>query len=564
MDDMSEYAACYPSRMLDNTSDLRPTKKVKLIASIPQHSPLRTARSKLLKSTEGEFEWDLQTNQPGSAAATRDDVPPRLIAKTRWADMMFVVAPSGFIRKMLAGDTESDIQAMIRSWDVTKPIVMAPQMSVDEWRNPATKRQLQKVRNKMPWVTITEPILWRLPEANKQDPMWKDVLWDWQGEDAAIEIMKQAADACMDADYGKKVHPLGKGFGKLPTPTRDVRNMLPPEILTMVFDFIGDWELAQTVGIYTNLPTPSEWLPHLPSAAKPGTLEYVILTSQLQAIRTAFSSTKPKSLSDLATKLIFKFSMIQVLTYLSVEQKDIFWTSFGLTLLPHRASVQFNKPDILQWWRKSPAIIKKDYGPEAVDGASRMGFVPVLDWWLDSSLPLLYTERALESASSKGHVEVLEWWKRAVDIRSKSDYPIKLKVGKSILSAAQSGRAEALEWWDKSGIPYGHEEGVARLASAHGHVNALRKWSELKGGKMVFDNQVLVGATKNGHADVLEWWKQSGMRVEYKTCDIEEAMEDSAVGGDREDQVRQWWERNGLNLGVGTNEWMKVKCLQVD
>ena len=70
---------------------------------------------------------------------------------------------------------------------------------------------------------------------------------------------------------------------------------------------------------------------------------------------------------------------------------------------------------------------------------------------------------------------------------------------------------------------------------------------------MIFDNQVLVGATKNGHAGVLQWWKDAGtnhgLKVEYKTCDIEEAMED-AVGGGGEGEVREWWGRNGLNLGV--------------
>jgi hypothetical protein len=62
----------------------------------------------------------------------------------------------------------------------------------------------------------------------------------------------------------------------------------------------------------------------------------------------------------------------------------------------------------------------------------------------------------------------------------------------------------------------------------------------------------------------LQWWKdvsrKTGLRVEYKTCDIEEAMED-AVGGGGEGEVREWWGRNGLNLGVGTGEWMRVKSL---
>ena len=56
-------------------------------------------------------------------------------------------------------------------------------------------------------------------------------------------------------------------------------------------------------------------------------------------------------------------------------------------------------------------MIKKDYGHEALDGASRAGFVEVLEWWLQSGFSLRYTEKALESASAKGHVDVLEWWR---------------------------------------------------------------------------------------------------------------------------------------------------------
>jgi len=111
-----------------------------------------------------------------------------------------------------------------------------------------------------------------------------------------------------------------------------------------------------------------------------------------------------------------------------------------------------------------------------------------------------------------------------------------------------------------SGIPFPHEDAVAKLASTHGHVEVLKVWHAVKGSKMIFDNQVLVGATKMGHVNVLEWWKQSGLRVEYKTCDIEEALEDG-IEGRKGMEVRRWWARNGLNLGVGTSEWMKPKVL---
>tara|TARA_R110002003_G_scaffold62_2_gene5570 strand:- start:25707 stop:26195 length:489 start_codon:yes stop_codon:yes gene_type:complete len=137
---------------------------------------------------------------------------------------------------------------------------------------------------------------------------------------------------------------------------------------------------------------------------------------------------------------------------------------------------------------------------------------------------------------------------------------LKLKVGKSITYATQSGCLSAIQFWVDSGIPFSHEDTIAKIASTHGHTHILHYWRKLRGEKMLFDNQVLVGPTKMGHADVLEWWKRSGLRVEYKTCDIEEALEDG-VEGEKGEGVRRWWALNGLNLGVGTSEWMRVKVL---
>ena len=125
--------------------------------------------------------------------------------------------------------------------------------------------------------------------------------------------------------------------------------------------------------------------------------------------------------------------------------------------------------------------------------------------------------------------------------------------------------------------------------------------------KITFDNQILIEPTVHAHVHVLEWWRRyahgelPGMdrnhadevqrengeaeggkdksgdgggggggnskknqnmkerkRVEYKTMDIEEELEDSL--GDQT-KVRRWWAENGLNLGLGTSEWMKVRYL---
>lgn len=494
---------------------------------------------------------------------------------SRWADLMLVVMDAGMISLMLNGFTTDVILHALRCWDTSKRILLLPELSVDQWKHPIFKSQLSKLRRKWDWVHVLAPALWEYaqdPHHHTQpgpDPLGNsepEIDWQWGGPAEITEAIESEAQTVLRSTYP---NPNSSIPHFAPPNTACSKPRLPAEIWTIVLDHLGDWELATALGLYTHIPTPHEWenLVPKPGANKSRSLEYTILTQPMSMIRTYFSNTSsqpPTTLSPIATRLIFRFSMTDLLTYLALHQKDIFWTSFGLALLPHKASLIYNSPIILQWWRDCPAVIKKEYGPEAMDGASRAGFVEVLDWWLNSGLKLTYTEKALESASAKGHVEVLEWWRVNSLKLAGTSREMPLKVGKSILLAAQSGRTNSIDWWETSGIPYAHEDGVARLASQHGHVPVLELWHSFKGSKMIFDNQVLVGATKNGHAGVLQWWKdasrKSDLRVEYKTCDIEEAMED-AVGGGGEGEVREWWGRNGLNLGVGTGEWMRVKTL---
>jgi hypothetical protein len=493
----------------------------------------------------------------------------------RWADLLFMVMDPGMISLMLCGFTTDIVLHVLRCWDVSKRIVLLPEMCTDAWRHPMWRKQMSKLHRKWDWVHVLSPALWDY-DGNPSDftqpgpnPFGADVEpeleWLWDGPGEIIENIESEVQTILRSQQHKVKNSIPHiSMHK----SKSSKPCLPSEVWTMVLDHLGDWELAHALGIYTHLDTPHEWEDLTPKpGSKSVSLEYTILTQTLSQIQKYFSNTAsnpPTTLSAIATRLIFRFSMTDLLTFLALHQKDIFWTSFGTALLPHKASLIYNSPTILQWWKDCPAVIKKEYGPEAIDGASRAGFVEVLDWWLNSGLKLTYTEKALESASAKGHVEVLEWWRTNSQKLAGTDREMPLKVGKSILLAAQSGRTNSIHWWETSGIPYSHEDGVARLASQHGHVPVLEMWFNFKNTKMIFDNQVLVGATKNGHAGVLQWWKEvsrkSGLRVEYKTCDIEEAMED-AVGGGGEGEVREWWGRNGLNLGVGTGEWMRVKCL---
>jgi hypothetical protein len=491
-----------------------------------------------------------------------------------WADML-LVAPidAGTLGSMLYGLTNTLTLALLRGWISTKPVVLIPGMTVSEWHHPLNTRQLKEVDQNWPWVSVVTPVLMKSnnPEELIQLP-WGGLkeLHETIERTLGLSFSQYPIELSQPPDISK-AGPSGEmasGNSAATTsrhpPYRSNKDTpsLPMELWLEIFeDHLQDWEIAKAVGIPTNLLVPKEWQNHLLKMSAPASLEYTILRGSSAAIKKRIDSLpRWKPLSDLACHLIFKFSRTDILSYLTENHLDLLWTTSRLTNLPYRASAIYGNPNILTWWRDAPALPTKEYIADAIDGASRAGFVNVLEWWRTSGLELRYTERALESASAEGRVAVLEWWKKA-SINAPSSNPIPLKVGKSVLLAAQSGRTASLAWWDASGIPYSHAESVTRIASTHGHVHVLDFWYRLKGAKMIFDSQVLVGPTKNGHDSVLEWWRRSGLRVEFKTCDIEEALEDADPVSGAEERVRRWWARNGLNLGVGTSEWMKTKVL---
>ncbi|KAF4554299.1 putative coenzyme A biosynthesis protein [Elsinoe fawcettii] len=486
----------------------------------------------------------------------------------QWADIL-VLGPidANNLAKMLHGETDNLLLEIMRSWNVTKKVIMVPGMSSLMWENPMTKKQLTKIRRKWNFVTVLQPVLWTFERERK-------VVTSWTGLTEAIDMVRNQIDL-MNIGQGVVCSPTpGTNFHRrnssahLSTST----HKLPPELWTMILDFTNDWELAQRLRIYTNLPVPAEWTRHT-SPAGPETytekLEWLLLTASTARVKefiAADPANIPRCLTRLATRMIMRFSPISLLSHLEADQQELFWATFGNTFLPDKASSVFGRVDILQWWHTSPSFLTKKYTVEALDGASKQGFLNVLEWWQRSGLELLFTEQAMEQASSQGHVAVLEWWKsvasQSVQARNgQSDESVlQLKPGKSISFAAQTGRADVVRWWVDSGIQFTHEESVPKMASTYGHVDVLQVWHEAKDNKMIFDNQVLVGATKMGHVNVLEWWKRSGLKVEYKTCDVEEALEDG-VEGRKGEEVRRWWARNGLNLGIGTSEWMRIKVL---
>lgn len=489
-----------------------------------------------------------------------------------WADLL-VLAPitADNLAKMIHGIADTFLLEVLRSWDTSKRILLVPGMSIHEWENPVTKKQISKLYRKFTWVRVLPPIQWHYETPENQGKSQPKKVVKWEGLNELLGVIKNQADLLSlghDVDATTQNH-VPKNSGKATA-------RLPGEIWTIIFEYANDWELAQACGVYTSLPLPTYlgWrleprYPNDPVSVFQHELEWTLLAANTQAICKKLDDAPEnfRELSALATKLIFKFTLIDVLRYIEKNCPQLFKCFDGKTI-PTKASAYYPRLEILDWWLTSPSFLEKQYDAEAIDVASQHGYVHVLRWWRQSGLPLKYTQAALEQASARGHIDVLEWWR---DTHHDGRGKFELRPGKAILAAAQYGRLDVIRWWVGSGLTFAHDEQVCKQASRYGQVSVLELWRELKGDdKITFDVGILTEPTLYSHLGVLDWWvgyahgELPGMdgrrakKVEYRMMDIEEALEDAF--GDQTN-IRRWWAEHGLNLGIGTTAWMSPREL---
>ena len=103
--------------------------------------------------------------------------------------------------------------------------------------------------------------------------------------------------------------------------------------------------------------------------------------------------------------------------------------------------------------------------------------------------------------------------------------------------ASTAGHVEVLEWWATSQLEFNYDRHALQHASCHGKVEVLQWWLG-SGLQLLFDQEALTGATRHNRPEVLEWWDRSGLPIQYRMCDIEEALEDALGGGEA---ARAWW-----------------------
>lgn len=311
-----------------------------------------------------------------------------------------------------------------------------------------------------------------------------------------------------------------------------IAHRLPGELVTEIVDSIDDWELSKAVGLPTSLPKPRTW-------SRATQLDLAILTTKLALVKAT-----PGPFYSVSAKVAIRFQCIDIIEYLYTSNKACYDRTFG-RFLPLYASEQ-GSVKVLNWWKQTVPI--KQYDHHAIDNACMYGQVDVLRWWMASGLRLEYTEAALEHASARGHVAVLDWWKA-------SNLP--LKIGRVMEMASGTGHVNVLEWWHRSGLEFKYDRVPLYHASCYGRVEALEWWLQ-SGLQMIYDSDALVGATRHNKPETLEWWNRSGLPIQYRLCDIEEALEDAMGGGEL---VRAWWEKKGVNFKANFTEWTKYQSL---
>ncbi|KAL6931729.1 hypothetical protein ACO0R3_003195 [Hanseniaspora guilliermondii] len=94
-------------------------------------------------------EWDVWQ--------TRTD-PVLHIELRRWADIL-VVAPmtANTLSKIALGLCDNLLTNVIRAWNPSSPILLAPSMVSQSYNSVITKRHLKFIKDEMPWITVFKP-----------------------------------------------------------------------------------------------------------------------------------------------------------------------------------------------------------------------------------------------------------------------------------------------------------------------------------------------------------------------------------------------------------------------
>ncbi|KAK6535223.1 hypothetical protein TWF694_001691 [Orbilia ellipsospora] len=77
----------------------------------------------------------------------------------RWADILLVAPLSAnSLAKVVNGFSDNLLLSVIRAWDTSKPIAVAPAMNTMMWEHPISKTQINVLENEWKWFRVLRPV----------------------------------------------------------------------------------------------------------------------------------------------------------------------------------------------------------------------------------------------------------------------------------------------------------------------------------------------------------------------------------------------------------------------
>jgi hypothetical protein len=144
-------------------------------------------------------------------------------------------------------------------------------------------------------------------------------------------------------------------------------------------------------------------------------------------------------------------------------------------------------------------------------GACKNGYVELLELWKHSGLKFsskFNESLAFRYAFEYNNVNILQWLVN--NNFSMGDFTI---TSENINQASYNGHINVLEWWKNSGLPLEYDQDIIfYLITKNDQVKALEWWKN--SGLTLKNNRLLIFKS----TEVVEWWKNSGLKLKYFYC----------------------------------------------
>ncbi|KAF8477218.1 flavoprotein [Kalaharituber pfeilii] len=129
---------------------------------------------------------------------TRIGDPVLHIELRKWADILLIAPLSAdFLAKMVGGHVEGLLGGVVRAWDTSKKIVVAPAMNTLMWEHPITEEHMGVLGGRWSsWIKVLEPVEKRLACGDMGRggmKEWRDIV-EYLVEELALEAGDKERD----------------------------------------------------------------------------------------------------------------------------------------------------------------------------------------------------------------------------------------------------------------------------------------------------------------------------------------------------------------------------------